>query len=783
MIRPTKQTCNKQVQKFTNTSYDMLLELYNNTGFFKDLYEALNPAHYTDFSGGLNGWQATAGTGDLIQLGNFALSTGGDFYNDNLDISAEENGNITLTFEIDTVGTFVGDVEITYEAGTVLYSGIVSPVGGVGAINLNLEQEPTHVGKITGLRFILGSSASDIFKIYKIIVGKPLLSINNLSNVDAQILDINNRLNALDNSTNNNDSRLNALELMPEIRLLPASLPEDVERFEITGLKREDLTKKILVKNDVIEVVNTDGSSYFLYHIGDNVFEYKGRLILTDGSIIESVDDIRAQDGDYQEFQFTRSSSTPTLDPSSNNPAGFSINPPDAAGHLWMIVAKKTAEGNLIGVWSNPVRISGLDGMDGSDGNDGNDGNDGDVIAAVSVFLTNESYTAPSEPDGSNPNLGGGNGEFALYVGTTRVTSGLSFSGTQTKNGLTLTIHPTSGTYSLSGTNWSSDLEFFDLTVTYLGNTYTKRYTVNKSRSGGGGTAGAGFFFLEVSQNTQTGSLLQQTLNNAILTKAERVATQGDSFFVTWLDGTQGYVYNGSSWVTSAVTINGSIIASGTIAGDKLVANALYGKRQLISSNTHVWVTDPTGVELPSDMLVWYGSTDFSAANRTRANGIFWIDRDGNYSKDYQKQYSSVNFVYSGTETTTVTLPNIKGLVEGRVTGRLNTFVAGAAGDFPEDARLELRILRNGVFQTQQQLELVKRLAPFGGYLVDGTNFQYIIQSPVVNFIFFIDPAQNTGAYQSDSVYTLEVRIIGGNSQSVYPSHFSQFRLVVEENR
>lgn len=983
MILPTKNTCNKQVQKFTNTSYDMLLELYNNTGFFQDLYDALNPAYHVNFNGGLDGWQATAGTGTLLQLGNFAFSAGGDFYKDGLDIEASENGNITLTFEIDTVGTFVGNLEITYEAGTILYTGVVDQVGGIAAINLNLEQEPTHVGKITGLRFILGSSPADIFNIYKVIVGKPLVSINNLSNTEAAILSLQSLLDTLGSDVENQISRISELEQKPTILLNPASLPSEIVKYVPTGLSIEGLNKKVQITDDTIEFRNAGDTSYLTYHMADGIFEYKGRVILPDGTVIQSEDDLGAGGvegaGDFFEFRFARANEAPSFDNTNSDPSNYFVSPPTGTLPLWMIVGKKNSFGLLLSPWSTPARISGengpdpIDGIDAklvklstssqsftfdgenqldpavqtvtftasrqnitenvvwsavnqsgtpviltnlsntsatlssanfgsshrvtvtataagfsdvitivrltdgtsalsayltneshtvatnSDGSGGDYSNAGgslkaylgmtlvttnitysiaeateglnisinaagvytisglsvnsavatiravykgivldktytitksragingsDPTNAVSVFLTNESYTAPSDQNGANPNLSGAGGQFMLYEGTTLITSNLTFGGGGTKNGLTLSISQSTGVYTISGSSWSTDLEFFDLTVTYSGTTYTKRYTISKAKTGGGGLAGAGFYSMTIAGNAQTGTLLQNTLNNAIQTKAGRSATNSDVLFVTWANVSLAYTFLNGTWGQAALTINGSIVASGTIAGDKLVANALYGKRQLISSNTHVYVVDPDGVELPSNMLVWYGSTSFSASARTKANGIFWIDKAGEYSKDYQKKYSSVNFVYSGTSTTTVTMPNIRGLVEGRITGRLTTFVGGNVGDFPENAKLELRILRNGVFKTQEQLELVKKLDPSGGYLVDGASFQYIIQSPIINFNFFIDPAENTGAFQSNVVYTLEIRILGGNSQLVYSPHFSRFRLTIEENR
>lgn len=718
MIKPTNKTCNKEVQKFTNTSYDILLDLYNNTAFFKDLWDYLNPGYYLDFSGGLGGWQATEGTGSLTPNGNSVISIGGDFFNNNLDIDADNNKFLSVIFD-GAVSGFIGDVEITYNnTNTVLFSGVIKHLGETNASVINLEQFEEHTGKITGIRFILNNDNISQYTLYKIVVGKPLLTFKSLIKLESEILSLDGRVTLLEQKSSNQHSRLNSLEENPVTLLKPDSLDEEVQKYEVVGLKKGDVTKKVLFKDDVIELVNSAGNSYFKYNISENSYEYKGIVVLSDGTTIRGVEDIRALDGqdgepgDFTEFRFKRAFARPTINNTENNPAGFLLTPEEdeSLGPVWFIVARKRFNGVLLGTWSTPSRLSGLDGrdgLDGSDGNDGQDGDDGSVVSAISVFLTNESYTAPTDPNGANPNLGGGTGTFMLYRGSDRVLSGVTFGGTTTKNGLTITINASSGAYSLSATNWNTEVEFFDLTAIFEGITYTKRYTVNKVRSGGGGQAGAGFFFVTVNSNTQTGALLQQTLNNAVLTQAGRVATQGDSFFCTWNDGTQGYVYNGTQWVNSAVTINGSIIASGTIAGDKLVANALYGKRQLISSDTHVYVVDPTGTELPNNMLVWYGPNTFSATQRTKNNGSWWIDKSGDFKTNIRKTYLSNGWSYgisSNLNSSSISLPSVGGASEFCV-----EFAKGVSAHHPSSAtetpRLRIEIRKGGVNGTILRVE------------------------------------------------------------------------------
>ena len=180
MIKPTAKTCNKEVQKFTNTSYDILLELYNNTGFFKDLWEALNPGYWWDFSAGINGWQATIDTGALISSNGYAISFGGDFYNNQLNIDADKNKILSLLMETSDIGE-TGSIEITYdESRVVLYEDVFEYPTGMSGILVNLDGREEHSGTITGIRFILTSDINKQFNLFKIIVGKPLINVSTL---------------------------------------------------------------------------------------------------------------------------------------------------------------------------------------------------------------------------------------------------------------------------------------------------------------------------------------------------------------------------------------------------------------------------------------------------------------------------------------------------------------------------------------------------------------------------------------------------------------------------
>ena len=77
--------------------------------------------------------------------------------------------------------------------------------------------------------------------------------------------------------------------------------------------------------------------------------------------------------GNSVEFRYQKSTNEsiiPTIVSTDVTPAGWVINPVTINGAevLWMIKATKKSDGSLVGTWSNPVRISGVQGLTGTTG-------------------------------------------------------------------------------------------------------------------------------------------------------------------------------------------------------------------------------------------------------------------------------------------------------------------------------------------------------------------------------------------------------------------------------
>ncbi len=108
---------------------------------------------------------------------------------------------------------------------------------------------------------------------------------------------------------------------------------------------------------------------------------------------------------------------------------------------------------------------------------------------AFSAFLISESDTVAATATGTVATLPSGN-FIRLYNGSILLTSGVSYSGTATTNGLTCNVNSTTGAITLTQSNWNSDSTQFTITATYNSIAYNKVYTISKARAGTPGIDG-----------------------------------------------------------------------------------------------------------------------------------------------------------------------------------------------------------------------------------------------------------------------------------------------------
>jgi hypothetical protein len=118
------------------------------------------------------------------------------------------------------------------------------------------------------------------------------------------------------------------------------------------------------------------------------------------------------------------------------------------------------------------------------------------------------------------------------------------------------------------------------------------------------------------------------TANSRFTSLVGRAPVNLDIFTQTRADGTdsQARQYNGSSWVAVALQVNGSIVARGTVAGDRLVAGTEISGPIITGGLVRTAAGTATRTEIQDDgtYLIWSGT-----GTKTDANGIFWIKKNG----------------------------------------------------------------------------------------------------------------------------------------------------------
>ena len=136
--------------------------------------------------------------------------------------------------------------------------------------------------------------------------------------------------------------------------------------------------------------------------------------------------------------------------------------------------------------------------------------------------------------------------------------------------------------------------------------------TGDQGPQGVAGQVGAGFYGSIYATMSWTTSIA----NARFLELVGRNPVNGDIFTQTLQTGTdsQARQYNGTSWVTVALQVNGSIVASGTIGGDKLIAGTSISAPVINGGTFVVQDAGATYFEVvraipfgPNSLVQWYG--------------------------------------------------------------------------------------------------------------------------------------------------------------------------------
>ncbi|WP_225001177.1 hypothetical protein [Enterococcus casseliflavus] len=131
-------------------------------------------------------------------------------------------------------------------------------------------------------------------------------------------------------------------------------------------------------------------------------------------------------------------------------------------------------------------RILGESGQDGKDGENGSNGQDAKEV--ISGYLSNESIIVPANSSGTVTDFKKALGDFIIYEGQTKVSSGVTFSKVS-ETGMTSTIN-SAGRYTV--TALSADVGTATYQAVYKAVTIQKIMIVVKNKQGAMGPAGKG---------------------------------------------------------------------------------------------------------------------------------------------------------------------------------------------------------------------------------------------------------------------------------------------------
>ena len=681
-----KYPCNITPQKLIGTAYDTVKEVSDNLVFINEIYSALVPAYKVDFTKEHDwvsdynstqtelGWvvEGTKVTSPIINIpSNKSLVW---YLKAEPVFLIDWVGNVTVTYDDDTQQTFENVIPLI-EYGAVGTKIDLSVISGTNktikrielifaeAVNtqIQLKELSINVGFIpVGNLIQYDNKFNNLENEFEIVRATAVTALSRVDDVDILIEDLTLQYNEFTDLVQN---VLTTLDHRPYITVEAI----DSTTNRLSGVTIQGETKpKLVSRTDTFTHVNSSGQPRYYWDNGKSQFTHHGILILPDGTVIESEEDIIARNGED----------------------------------------------------------------------------------AINAYLTRESFFVPTTAAGTNPVYAGSESRMVVVKGEIEVTENVLFSGATTKNGLQLSLNPVTGVFSLSGANWSTDVEWFDITATYKGANYIKRFTVTKQRAaasgigfnnatftlyqrtargatptpitntvgfnfttgaytglpsggwsnllpdnafpllwaiqktvtttnetisiapsdwstprilsrdgvdgedgedgGGSGVPGAGFYsgsYTSINWNTSgTGSATERfTLLVGRAPVFSDIFTQYNSI----AGGSSSRQWNGSAWVSVANVIDGSLVVSNTIAGDKILAGTLLnapilrgGRLELIGEPStqfqSIISSTPFG---PHNLVEWYGpknSQTFDSINNmpifsgmTRANAKTYKGADG----------------------------------------------------------------------------------------------------------------------------------------------------------
>lgn len=639
--------------------------------------DAVLPAYSFGFFNSSEGWSAVNGT---LTSGSSKLTlTLGDIENQALSYSADDNPLISISLERLAGTGWVGDLIVNFDsAPDQTYSGVILPVdaGGVIVRNLNLSGESTYTGTVTGIRFKFGASVSDTFELSSVTIGKPSASQESLESLTSQVNQLGIEIDAVEGSLtnyvttafyaansvtfNNLDVTLDGADAIISLKATQQELDSngtltkandaaiwiDASEANITQVvssynaQEGGINDQISGLNDQYNIVQSEidasaglirDQSVSINRLGNkdrdveqNAFYAATQLLNQKNGLLAVGDAVAIADRQLQTVTndvSALSQEVLQLESSFGTEIG-QVNAEIDQAFIAISTVESSTASAITSLESNINDELSAQSVLIQQVNAKADGT-ANSLAALSTEVTNlEGDVAESQLILNSTVDELGNVSARAFLGTTSVVNGVAVVNGIVVDGASNALEFRSNTLRLTDTAGNLKLYWDNTNNSFIfdGRLVVGGYPINSVDDirAQDGESGAGFYGSTYPSISWTTS----TANSRFLALVGRNPVNLDVFTQTRQDGadSQARQYNGSSWVAVALQVNGSIVASGTIAGDKLIAGTSItspvirsGTFELLGTSClEYWSSTPFG---PHSLINWYGP---------KINGVTW---------------------------------------------------------------------------------------------------------------------------------------------------------------
>ena len=189
---------------------------------------------------------------------------------------------------------------------------------------------------------------------------------------------------------------------------------------------------------------------------------------------------------------------------------------------------------------------------------------------AITVISTNEAIVLPASDTGVVSTYVGAGGEIRVYRGVTRLTTGVSFTRVAVTSNLGATVDANTGAYAVTNLADGAVSENLVIRVEVDGFTIDKIITVTKANQG---PRGSGTYSRAI-----TGTAWSNAQANAATPGANQLGDRV-TLYNSAARFSETRFWTGLAWEVLVQIIDGSLVVTGTIGVDKLVANWLTAIR------------------------------------------------------------------------------------------------------------------------------------------------------------------------------------------------------------